>query len=150
MIRRVVHPSRRRRGFTLLEVLIVIVIIGLLAAVVVPNLLGLLSGSREDLTRATVKSGLNGALDNFMASIGRYPTTQEGLALLVQPPDDPDLAKKWRGPYLKDGKIPVDAWGNSFVYVSPGNVNVNSYDLSSPGLNGRPGDDDDITNWDRS
>lgn len=140
----------RRKGFTLLEVMIVIVIIGLLAAVVVPNLLGLMSGSREDLTRATVKSGLNGALDHFMANIGRYPTTDEGLQALVQAPDDEELAKKWRGPYIKDGKIPVDSWGNPFNYVSPGEVNVNSYDLSSPGPNGRLGDDDDIGNWDRT
>jgi general secretion pathway protein G len=149
MNQRVVRRSRRK-GFTLLEVLIVIVIIGLLAAVVVPNLVGVLGGGREDLTRSTVKSGLNGALDNFMASIGRYPTTDEGLAVLVTPPDDEEMAKKWRGPYLKDAKIPRDSWGNEFIYVSPGEVNTNSYDLSSPGPNGRPGDDDDITNWDRA
>jgi len=146
-------PSKsalRRRAFTLLEVLMVVVIIGILAALVVPNLFGTLEGARIDTTRSTVESGFAGALDLYRMHMGHYPTTDEGLAALMEAPDDDELAEKWRGPYLKEGAKLEDAWGHEFVYESPGQVNENSYDLSSPGPNGQEGDDDDIRNWERT
>ncbi len=147
MKRTVVNRSRTRAAFTLLEVLMVIVIIGILAAFVVPALMGTQEGAKEDMTRNAVTSGLVTPLELFRTHIGRYPTSDEGLAALVTQPDSEDVEGKWRGPYVQDIAKLKDAWGNEFVYVSPGEVNENSYDLSSPGRNGRPGDDDDITNW---
>jgi len=139
-----------RRAFTLLEVLMVVVIIGILAALVVPNLFGTLEGARIDTTKSTVESGFNGTLDLYRMHMGRYPTTDEGLAALVEKPDDDELAEKWRGPYLKEGTKLQDAWNNDFIYESPGQVNEESYDLSSAGPDGQEGTDDDITNWEKT
>ncbi len=139
-----------RRAFTLLEVLMVVVIIGILAALVVPNLFGTLEGAKIDTTKSTVGSGFNGMLDLYRMHMGHYPTTDEGLAALVETPDDDDLAEKWRGPYLKEGAKLQDAWDQEFIYESPGQYNENSYDLSSPGPNMQEGDDDDITNWEKT
>ena len=113
----------------------------------VPNLFGTLEGARIDTTKSTVESGFNGMLDLYKMHMGRYPTSDEGLAALVEAPDDEELAEKWRGPYLKEGAKMQDAWGSDFIYESPGQYNENSYDLSSPGPNMQEGDDDDITNW---
>lgn len=140
----------RRRAFTLLEVLMVVVIIGILAALVVPNFFGAQEGAKIDLTKALIDSGVNGTLDMYRMHMGRYPTTDEGLAALVEQPDDEELAEKWRGPYIKDGSKLKDAWGNDLVYESPGQYNENTYDLSSTGPNGQEGDDDDITNWEKT
>ena len=141
------RAASRRAAFTLLEVLMVVVIIGILAAIVVPNLFGTLEGAKIDKTKAEVKNGFNGALDLYRLHMGRYPTSDEGLAALLEKPDDDEQAEKWRGPYVKDGTTFKDAWGNSYVYEAPGQVNESSYDLSSPGPDGREGTDDDITNW---
>jgi general secretion pathway protein G len=144
MVRRV---ARRRRGFTLLEVLMVIVIIGILAAFIVPSLFNVGEGAKKDLAQAAVNSGLNGSLEYFKINCGRYPTTDEGLIALVRKPDSEDLAEKWRGPYLKEGAKLKDPWDRDYIYVSPGRVNETSYDLSSPGVDGQPGTDDDVANW---
>jgi general secretion pathway protein G len=150
MKRKSSKSALRRRAFTLLEVLMVVVIIGILAALVVPNLFGTLEGARIDTTKSTVESGFNGMLDLYKMHMGHYPTTDEGLAALVEQPEDDELAEKWRGPYLKEGTKLEDAWGHEFNYESPGQYNENSYDLSSPGPNGQEGDDDDITNWEKT
>jgi len=149
-MRRMDRRMTRRGAFTLLEVLMVVVIIGILAALVVPNFFGASEGAKEDLTRATITSGINGTLDLFRMHVGRYPTTDEGLAALMKAPDDPELAKKWRGPYIKEGAKLRDAWGNELRYESPGSYNQSTYDLSSAGKNGQFGDDDDVTNWERT
>ncbi len=143
-------PALLRRAFTLLEVLMVVVIIGILAALVVPNLFETLEGAKIDTTKATVNSGFNGMLDLYKMHMGQYPTTDEGLAALIEEPDDEELVEKWRGPYLKEGTKMQDAWDNDFIYESPGQYNEKSYDLSSPGPNGQEGDDDDITNWEKT
>ena len=150
MKRKPSKPALRRRAFTLLEVLMVVVIIGILAALVVPNLFGTLKGAEEDITRATIESGLKTPLNLYRMHIGRFPTSDEGLAALVEEPDDDELAEKWRGPYVEDASKLKDAWGNEFIYESPGQYNEESYDLSSPGANGPEGDDDDITNWEKT
>ena len=143
------RPNPKRAAFTLLEVLMVVAIIGLLAAFVVPNLFSAREGARIDLTQALITSGLNGALDRYRLDMGNYPGKNDGLMALVEPPDDKDLAKKWRGPYLKSAKDLKDAWGNDLVYEFPGRYNENGYDLSSAGPDGEEGTDDDITNWEK-
>ena len=79
--------------------------------------------------------------------MGRYPTTEEGLIVLLEEPEDEEDLEKWRGPYIKPGMKLTDSWGNELIYVSPGEYNEDTYDLSSPGANGIEGDDDDIVNW---
>jgi len=150
MRRRLRKAGCRRRAFTLLEVLMVVVIIGILAALVVPNFFGASEGARKDLTKALIDSGINGTLDLYRMHMGRYPTSEEGLAALVERPDDDELAERWRGPYIKDGSKLKDAWGHDLIYECPGRYNEGSYDLSSPGPDGQEGTEDDITNWEKT
>ncbi len=139
-----------RRAFTLLEVLMVVVIIGVLAALVVPNIFSAGKRAKIDLTQALIKSGINGALDMYKMRMGHYPTDDEGgLDALITPPDDEELAKRWLEPFIKEGSELKDAWGSDLIYSSPGEYRENSYDLSSPGPNMIEGDDDDITNWEQ-
>lgn len=139
---------KRKRAFTLLEVLMVVVIIGLLAAFVAPQLFGVSEGAKIDLARSAVESGLGGALDLYRAAMGTYPPSDDGgLKLLLEPPHDEELAKKWRGPYL-DAKKLKDPWGKEWIYECPGKYNEKSYDLSSGGSTDSA--DDDITNWERT
>jgi len=138
--------NRRRGGFTLLEILVVVAIIALLAAFVVPNLIGVSSAQEIKITKTAVSNSgpISMAIDTFRLDVGRYP---KELAELTQKPDDDDEAKKWNGPYIKDAKDLKDAWGREFKYESPGKVNEQHYDLWSMGPNGQDGDDDDITNY---
>ena len=138
-----------RAAFTLLEVLMVVAIIGLLAAFVVPNVLRTRDRAEIDLTQALVDSGFSGALKLYRAHMGRYPQEDDdGLMALVEEPDDEEEAAKWAGPYV-DAKDLKDSWGNDFIYECPGEVNEDSYDLSSAGPDGDEGTDDDITNWEK-
>jgi general secretion pathway protein G len=140
------RPVGHRSGFTLIEVLVVMIILAILAAIVVPRVVG----REEDARRARAVSDVESigtALDMYKADNGEYPTSEEGLqALRTQPAS----AKNWNGPYLKKALTP-DPWGNAYVYVAPGEHNPDSYDLSSYGADGQPGGDGknaDITNWD--
>ncbi len=143
------HSKRARaRAFTLLEVLMVVIIIGLLAAFVVPNFFGASDRAKNDLTKATVERGFNGALDLYKLHTGKYPTSDDGgLKLLLEKPDDEEVAKKWSGPYLKKAEDIKDPWGHEYIYVCPGKYNQDSYDLSSAGKDGEEGTDDDLQNW---
>ncbi|MCC6361765.1 MAG: type II secretion system major pseudopilin GspG [Phycisphaerales bacterium] len=143
-MKRAVTNRNRRRAFTLLEVLMVIVILGVLAALIVPQFAGTGDKAKRDLTAAQIE-GLGNDLERFKMHCDRYPTTDEGLAALLTKPDAEELATKWGGPYIK--KPAVDAWSNPLEYRSPGQYNEGSYDLWSRGPNGQEGDDDDITNW---
>lgn len=116
-----VRGARIEAGFTLLELLIVLVIIGLLAGLVGPQLLDRLESSKVTTTETQVRM-LKTALDTLRLDIGRYPTTAEGLALLSTPPDNPDLRNRWRGPYL-DSALPNDAWGHPYTYTYVGSGN---------------------------
>lgn len=131
----------RRRAFTLLEVLMVIVILGILAAIIVPNFTGTRESAEKKMAKSQV-SGLESDMERFKLDCGRYP---EKLEELMVKPDDDALAEKWAGPYLK--KPAKDPWGRDLNYRSPGEYNQNSFDLWSSGPNGRSGDEDDITNW---
>ena len=132
----------RERAFTLIELLLVLVILGILAAVVVPKF----SGRTEQAKLAAAQSQISifgTALDSFEVDTGSYPKGKSGLTDLVQQPRD---AQTWKGPYLKSD-IPKDPWGNEYVYEFPGKHNSGSYDLLSMGPDGRMGGDDDISNW---
>jgi len=131
------------RGFTLMELLIVMVILGLLAALVGPKLFGKVGKAKVKTAKAQIAL-LETALDEFRLDVGRYPTTEEGLKALIESPG----AKGWDGPYLKKRKVPEDPWGNPYHYKCPGDHG--EYDLYSLGRDGKPGgtgEDADITSW---
>jgi general secretion pathway protein G len=135
-------PSRRR-GFTLLELLVVMVIIGLLAGYVGPKFFGQIGKSEVKAARAQIDA-LQKSLDQYRLDVGRYPSTEQGLAVLVtKPADEP----KWQGPYLAKA-VPKDPWGHDYQYRAPGEHG--EYDLLSLGKDGRPGgegEDADLTSW---
>lgn len=134
------HP--RPHGFTLIELLLVLVILGILAAVVVPKFSGRTEQARVTAAQSQIAT-FGTALDAFEVDNGYYPKGKNGLEDLVTQPQN---APNWMGPYLK-GRIPVDPWGNPYIYECPGRHNPSSYDLMSTGPDGREGGDDDITNW---
>ncbi len=136
--------SREASGFTLLELLVVMVIIGLLAGFVAPRYFAQVGKSQVKVARAQLDA-LDKALDQFRLDVGRYPTTEEGLQALVAQPSGED---RWSGPYLKKG-VPPDPWGRPYVYANPGTHGAD-FDLMSYGKDGRPGgtgEDADLTNW---
>lgn len=130
--------QKTSRAFTLVEMLLVITIIGILAALVVPKMMGRSEQARQAAVRADLSS-IKTALDAFEVDNGFYP---KNLADLLQQPSD---ARGWHGPYLD--KVPQDPWGNVYVYACPGRHNASSYDLSSVGPDSKEGTDDDIGNW---
>lgn len=143
----VTHRSMARAtAFTLIELLIVMAIIGLLAALVGPRVFSHLGDSKVKAVSAQIEL-IGSALVAFQLDFGRYPTTEQGLASLWQKPEKEDQAAKWQGPYLKK-RVEKDAWGGAWVYKSPGDHG--EYDLSSLGADGREGgsgEDADIHSW---
>jgi len=133
----------RRAGFTLVEMLLVLVILAVLAAIVIPKFSGRTQQAKVTAAQSQISS-IETALDAFEVDNGFYPTGSGGLAALV---DQPANAPSWKGPYLKKG-VPLDPWGNAYIYTCPGKNNPSSYDLMSMGPDGRAGGEDDITNWD--
>ena len=137
------NPDRISRGFTLMELLLVLVIIGLLAALVGPTLYQRIKPAKESAARAQIEN-FGTALDTFLLDIGRYPTTQEGLKALRTKLEGMD---KWNGPYLKKD-VPKDPWANDFVYRAPGRNG--GYEITSYGADGREGgegENADINSW---
>lgn len=134
------HRNAAHAGFTLLEMLVVITIIGLLAAFVGPRLFSNVDKASVTAAGAQVKM-LRGAVENFRLDVGRYPTPQEGLAVLAKAPTDPALATRWRGPYL-DGDVPLDPWKNPYQYGQPG-ANGQPFALYSFGKDGKAGGEGD-------
>ena len=130
-------------GFTLLELLVVLVIIGLLAGYVAPRFFQQIGKSEVKVARAQI-DGLQKALDQYRVDTGHYPSTEQGLAAIrTQPANE----AQWQGPYLSKN-VPKDPWGREYLYRSPGEHG--DYDLSTLGKDGRrggTGDDQDVTNW---
>lgn len=137
------RPEGRLRGFTLLELLVVLVVLGLLVGIVGPKYFNQLGKSEAKAASAQIAS-LGKALDLYRLDVGSYPPSEPGLAALnANPANDP----KWKGPYLQKS-VPPDPWGRPYVYKSPGEHG--DYDLLSLGKDGNPGGADenaDVTNW---
>ena len=139
---------KRSRGFTLIEILTVIVIIGILAAVLAPRFVGRTEEARVAAAKADI-AAIEVALDAYEADNGFYVTTEQGLDALVGITNIPPVPLSWKGPYLKK-KASKDPWGNQYIYMSPGVYNTTSYDIYSLGKDGQEGGDGfnaDITNW---
>jgi general secretion pathway protein G len=134
--------TSRQSAFTLVEMLLVLVIIGTLAAIVVPKLAGRSEQARVTAAHSQI-AAFGTALDAFEIDNGYYPKGKDGLNDLLQAPRD---ATAWKGPYLKS-EIPADPWGRAYVYECPGKHNASGYDLYSVGPDGQAGNDDDISSW---
>ena len=135
--------SRTRRAFTLIELLLVLVILGILAAIVVPKFAGRTEQARATAAQSQIAT-FSTALDAFEVDNGYYPKGKDGLVDLIRQPQD---TTSWRGPYLKGNDIPTDPWKRPYVYECPGKYNPSSYDIVSAGPDGRVGSEDDISNY---
>jgi general secretion pathway protein G len=137
-----------RPGFTLIEILVVIAVISLLAALVAPNVFRHVGTAKDAAARSQIEM-LGAALDAYRLDNGRYPTTPQGLAALWAEPTAEPRPTNWRGPYLRKA-VPLDPWRNPYVFLSPGEMNPRGYDLLSLGGDGQlggEGEDADISSW---
>jgi general secretion pathway protein G len=142
------HPLFPRvRGFTLLEILVVLAILGLLLGLVVTNTDKIFGQSQEVVARVFVRDTLKTTLVRYRYDLGDYPSTEEGLTALLTAPGG--KSDRWRGPYLEapGGKLPLDPWGEQYQYRYPGSKNTGSYDLFSKGPDKVVDTADDIGNW---
>ncbi len=141
------HSPRRRaaqHAFTLVELLLVLVILGVLAAIVVPKFAGRTEQARQTAAQSQIAT-FSTALDAYEVDTGSYPKGKNGLNALIVAPSD---AQNWKGPYMKsESGIPNDPWGRPYTYECPGKHNANSYDILSLGADGRAGTEDDVANW---
>jgi len=135
----------RMRGFSLIEIMIVVVILGILAATIIPQFMGTTTEAKVGAAKSNIAE-LESALERFNIHMDRHPTTEEGLKVLLQAPSGDE--SKWRGPYIKI--LRPDPWGNPFQYRRPGSHHPTSFDLWSRGADnaeGGEGDNADIGNW---
>ena len=148
MVFRIPRTLRGNRGFSLIELMVVVIILGILAMYIGPKLMGRTEQAKEVQTRVQIE-GLETALKLYKLDNGFYPTTEQGLQALVERPDAENVSQNWRkGGYLEKGKVPKDPWGNEFIYLSPGIQG--DYDITSYGADGVPGGEDenkDINSW---
>jgi general secretion pathway protein G len=133
------RKSPIENAFTLVEMLLVVTIIGILAALVIPKIVGRGEQARQTAASADINGGIKSALGQYEVDNGFFPKSLQDL--IAQPAN----AKNWHGPYLD--KMPSDPWGNSYIYYYPGKHTQNGYDLLSAGPDGKEGTDDDIVNW---
>ena len=134
-----------KKGFTLIELMVVVVIIGILAALIVPSFVGRIGGAKQAVAKQKV-AVLEAKVLEFQVDCGRFPSNQEGLQALLQAPSDVD--DRWKGPYVK-GKDIIDPWGVEIMYQYPGRQNAD-FDLFTYGVDGQEGGEDesaDIGNW---
>lgn len=135
------HRAAPPRGFTLLELLVVIIVLGLLAGLVAPQILGRVGEAK--VTSARTQMALLGtALDSYRLDNGSYPTTEQGLQALREKPTREPLPPNWRGPYLRKA-LPLDPWERPYLYRAPGVRNVTGYDLATLGRDGQEGGTDE-------
>jgi general secretion pathway protein G len=139
-------PRRGRRpGFTLLELIVVIIVLGLLAGLVAPQIFGRVSEAKTTTARTQLEL-IGVALDNYRLDNGSYPTTEQGLQALREKPTRAPVPLNWRGPYLRKD-VPQDPWDRPYLFAAPGQRNPTGYDLSSLGRDGKPGgtgEDEDV------
>ena len=129
------HSRSRERGFTLLELLVVLAILGMLIALVGPAVLHQLASAKDKIAHQSIER-IATVLDIYKLDVGSYPTTDQGLEALIKKPSQ---ASRWSGPYLKGDTVPEDPWGHAFVYRNPSERPGHEYDLYSLGPTGRPG-----------
>ena len=148
MIFRMKKQIADESGFTLIELMVVLFILGILAGLVVPRIMGRPGEAKQTKAKIQIE-GLETALKLYKLDTGRYPDTEQGLEALVQMPDTGIVPKKWReGGYLEKGKLPLDPWGNPFVYLSPGaNGETDIISYGADGVPGGEGEDRDINSW---
>ncbi|MEE9280668.1 MAG: type II secretion system major pseudopilin GspG [Myxococcota bacterium] len=146
---RAVRSSQARQlGFTLIELMVVIAVLGMLAALVAPNVFRHVGTAKESAARSQIEL-LGAALDAYRLDNDVYPTTAQGLEALRREPQSSPRPRNWRGPYLRK-EVPLDPWGRAYLYRSPGTANAWGYDLLSYGRDGRDGgdaEDADIMSW---
>jgi general secretion pathway protein G len=142
------HLITSNRGFTLIELMVVVIILGILAMYIGPKLLGRTEEAKVTQARVQME-GLETALKLYKMDNSVYPTTEQGLAALVEKPETNPVPRKWRkGGYLEKNIVPKDPWGNEYIYISPGVHG--DYDIISYGADGVPGGEDeakDVNNW---
>jgi len=145
---KIFHKIKSNHGFTLIELMVVIVILGILVSFIAPRLMGRPDEAKQVKARIQIES-LETAIKLYKLDSGVYPATEQGLQALVEQPQTGILPKKWRkGGYLEKGRVPKDPWGNEFVYLSPGVHG--DYDIISYGADGVPGGEEfnkDINSW---
>jgi general secretion pathway protein G len=139
------HPLPKS-GFTLIEILLVVIIMSILVAIAAPNISKKGQQARIAATKAEIEGTLTLALDLYQLDAGRFPSTEQGLGALIEAPNLPPKPISWNGPYLKKLEIPKDEWKNEYIYECPGNNNAD-FDLNSMGKDGIVGNEDDINNW---
>ena len=135
-----IQTSRSAKGFTLIEILLVVIIIGILVSLVAPHLAGRSEEARKQAAHADIEGGISLALDLYEVDNGGYPAKLEDLI------SKPSGGGNWRGPYLKKS-LPKDPWGTAYIYRYPGSHNASGYDLYSVGPDKQAGSEDDIVNW---
>ncbi len=136
--------QRRKAGFTLVEILLVIALIALLAGFLIVNAGNIFGSNQQEIAKTWVNTTIKTPLFAYMANMGSYPSTEEGLKALKTAPEG--KATRWKGPYI-EGSMPNDPWGNPYQYKYPGERNKQGYDVWSMGPDGQSGTADDIGNW---
>ena len=143
-----IDSRRKVGGFTLIEIMVVVIILGILAGLIIPRIMGRPEEAKRTKARMQMES-IETALKLYKLDNGTYPTTEQGLQALVEAPAVGQLARNWReGGYLDKGRVPQDPWGGEYIYLSPGLHG--EYDLMSYGRDGQPGGegpDQDVNSW---
>jgi len=140
-----VDMGKRMNGFTLVELMIVVIIIAALAAMVVPRLAGRSEQAKIAIAQADINSNIGMGLKLYELDNGNYPSSSQGLSALMTRPSSSPVARNWSGPYLE--QMRDDPWGSPYQYKCPGSHNPNGYDLYTVGKDGQEGTKDDVGNW---